>query len=145
MQFKSNLVSTNLHQSTAAVSVFLPKWNQHLAAILMHFNFETAHAPPCAFMSRFGIGGGYLKDLYTTYVAYHPSKVADGLVLSPPALTFLHPGRPGLDIWKTYWIFSGRFYRLSSHKKKLRHRKPTYVNFFGLDKVTGVAFNERRF
>ena len=47
--------------------------------------------------STFGMGGGYLKDLYTTYVAYQLAESIDG-ALSPPRLTFLHPGRPGMKV-----------------------------------------------
>lgn len=65
--------------------------NQH-----SNYRWESqAPAYPCS--SNFGTGGGYLKDLYTTYVAYQPSEADDGgSVLSPPSLTFLQPGRPGL-------------------------------------------------
>ena len=39
--------------------------------------------------------GGYLKDLYTTYVIYmHLSEVSISFTVSPPFLTFRHPDSP---------------------------------------------------
>lgn len=85
---------------------------------LMHCTCETAHAPPSALLSPFGIGGGYLKLLYTMYVQNHPSKAIDGMALSPPALAFLHPGRPGLDKaggervqYLTYYTYINIFFK----------------------------------
>lgn len=70
-----------------------------------------------------GIGGGYLKDLYTTYTLHRLLSEDDGgmAMLSPPERTFLQPGVPGM------WYGLGHVYSIPiTHKFINQHL--LYIN-----------------
>ena len=85
------------------------------------------------------MGGGFLKDLYTTYVTKVLSAVCiSGFTVSPPALMFLHPGLPEL-FFSQYCVFPVFRFAYSRESKKEVYIKKTLMNF---SEVSLVFFDE---